>query len=120
MAATSKGITYPTSSDNIAPLETHFANLAQSVDNVLARCSGNVEFTGPAAADTSVSVPIAFSQPFTTAPKVVLTVVGTSTASTYVANVVGLVTTVGLTANVYRLNGTGADAGLKLTWMAFE
>lgn len=31
-ATTSKGIQYPTSGDNITPLETHFANLAESAD----------------------------------------------------------------------------------------
>jgi hypothetical protein len=35
MASTDKGIVYPTSGDNIAPLETHFASLAQSADDAI-------------------------------------------------------------------------------------
>lgn len=34
-ATTSRGIQYPTSGDNITPLETHFANLAESTDTAI-------------------------------------------------------------------------------------
>lgn len=120
MATTSKGIVYPTSSDNIAPLETHFAALASSVNTVLTRASGAQTFTGPAATAGIQSVAVSFPQAFTSAPKVTVTVQTTDALSAYAANVVGEPTVNGFTAMVYRLNGSGANAGLKLVWHAFE
>jgi hypothetical protein len=35
-------------------------------------------------------------------------------------NIVGSPTTTGFTAIAYRLNGSGANSGLKLVWHAFE
>jgi hypothetical protein len=120
MATTSKGIVYPTSSDNIAPLETHFSALASSVNTVLVRASGTTQFTGPAAAGGIQSVSVSFPSAFSTAPKVTATVQTTDALSGYAVNIVGAPTTTGFTAMVYRLNGSGANSGLNLVWHAFE
>lgn len=119
MAATSKGIVYPTSSDNIAPLETHFAALANSVNTVLVKCSGTQTFTGPAAVNDIQTVSVTFENGFTTAPKVTATVQMPNALSAYAVNIVGDPTTSGFTAAVIRLKGSGADPGLKLIWHAF-
>lgn len=120
MATTTKGIVYPTSSDNIAPLETHFAALAGSVNTVLTRASGSLQFAGPAATGGIQSVSVSFPSAFTNAPKVTATVQTTDALSAYAVNIVGDPTTTGFTAMVYRLNGSGANSGLKLVWHAFE
>lgn len=120
MATTTKGIVYPTSGDSIAPLETHFSALASSVNTVLTRASGAQTFTGPAATGGLQSVSVSFPSAFTTAPKVTATVQTTDALSAYAVNIVGDPTTSGFTAVVYRLNGSGANAGLKLIWHAFE
>ncbi len=126
MATTSKGIIYPTSSDNIAPLETHFANLASSVDTALGVVSasipatttaGSTSFTGPAAADTSVSVSVTFPSTFGSIPKVVATVQGAGSVSPYVVTIAGSPSTGGFSATVYRIAGTTAES-LVLNWMA--
>lgn len=120
MATTTKGIVYPTSSDSIAPLETHFSALASSVNTVLTRASGELQFTGPGSTDGIQSVSVSFPTAFTTAPKVTATVQTTDALTGYAVNIVGAPTTTGFTAMVYRLNGSGANSGLKLVWHAFE
>lgn len=120
MATTTKGIVYPTSSDSIAPLETHFSALAGSVNTVLTRASGELQFTGPAATGGIQSVSVSFPTAFTTAPKVTATIQTTDALSAYAVNIVGSPTTTGFTAIAYRLNGSGANSGLKLVWHAFE
>lgn len=120
MATTTKGIVYPTSGDSIAPLETHFSALASSVNTVLTRASGAQTFTGPVSTGGLQSVSVSFPSAFTNAPKVTATVQTTDALSAYAVNIVGDPTTSGFTAVVYRLNGSGANAGLKLIWHAFE
>lgn len=117
MANTFKGVTYPTSSDYIAPLETHFANLANTADNA-GILKGTSTFTGPAAADQSVNVNVTFSTAFPTAPTIIASVEGGSSTSAYAVTIVGAPTTTGFTANIYRLNGSTAQTGLKLNWFA--
>lgn len=116
MATTLKGVFYPTSSDNIAPLETHFANLANTADNV-GVISSTTNFTGPATAATSVNVVVTFATAFTTAPKVVAQVQGGSSTSNYVVTIAGAPTTTGFTAKVYKIDGSTADS-LSLVWYA--
>lgn len=116
MAITNKGIPYPTSSDNIAPLETWFANLAAKADNV-GIVSGSKDFTGPDATGSTVDVAVTFTNPLATAPVVTATVQGGSASSVYAVTILGAPTTTGFTARVYRLNGSAATA-LKLSWMA--
>lgn len=126
MATTSKGIVYPTSSDNIAPLETHFANLANSVDTALGTVSGSIpasvvagatSFTGPAAAAASVSVSVTFPTAFATIPKVVATVQGAGSVTPHVVTIAGSPSTGGFSATVYKISGTTAES-LVLNWMA--
>lgn len=116
MANTNKGITYPTSGDSIAPLETHFANLANTADNA-GVVSGNVDFTGPTAAGTPVTVNVSFATPLSSAPKVVLTVSGSAAANPYIATVYSAPTTTGFVAKVHCLSSVSAES-LKLTWFA--
>jgi len=123
MASTSKGIIYPTSGDNIAPLETHFANLANSVDTALSEVTGgagstiqtgSTPFTGPASVDTSVDVSVTFPTAFLTVPTIVVSAQGNSP---YAASIYGTPSLTGFVAKVYRLNGSSAES-LKLHWMA--
>lgn len=114
MAATSKNVYYPTSSDNIAPLETHFANLANSADNI-GIVSGTTAFTGPSATGGTVTVNVTFATALSAAPKVIASVRGG--ASSYVANVSGTPTTTGFSVTVYKLNNATAES-LNLDWFA--
>jgi len=117
MATTFKGIPYPTSSDNIAPLETHFANLADKADKA-GVVSAVQTFTGPAdAASSPATVTVTFSTAFPSAPKVIAAVQGSAAASPYVCNVYGEPTTTGFVVKVHRVSGSTAES-LKLVWMA--
>ena len=116
MASTTKGITYPTSGDSIAPLETHFANLADTADNT-GVLSGTVDFTGPTTAGTPVTVNGYFPVTFGSAPKIVLTVSGSAAANPYIATVYSTPTTTGFVAKVHCLSSVSAES-LKLTWFA--
>ena len=127
MATTTNGIIYPTSGDNIAPLETHFANLANSADDAIAAVealidtpvvSGSTSFTGPAASSSSVSVPVTFASALDSVPVVVATVQGSGSASTYVVTIAGTPTINGFTAKVWRVDGSTAETDLKLNWIA--
>lgn len=116
MATTFKGIPYPTSSDNIAPLETHFANLADKADKA-GIVSAVQTFTGPASTGATTTVTVTFATAFPTAPKIVAAVQGSAAASPYVCNVYGDPTTTGFVVKVYRVAGSTAES-LKLVWMA--
>jgi hypothetical protein len=118
MASTTKGVPYPTSSDNIAPLETHLANLAEGADNA-GILSGREQFIGPSDTGLTVSVNIVFDSPLKTDPVVTANVQAGPAASSYVAVVTARSTT-GFTVRVYRLNGSGADSNLFLHWMASD
>lgn len=119
MANTIKGITYPTSSDSIAPLETHFANLANSADNA-GVISGSFSFTGPANSTTPVNVVVPYGVTLSGNPVVVCNVRGGASASGYVVTISGAPTTTNFTARVHRLSGTGADSALFIDWMASD
>jgi hypothetical protein len=139
MAQTSKGITYPTSGDNIAPLETHFSALAgtanaaiivletdiDSVDTDLQSFktevgvipqSGKFALTGPTNTTTPVAVTINFSVPFAVAPTVVATVGSATAASAYFAGIHS-VTASQFQARIWRTTGTTAET-LALNWIA--
>ena len=127
MATTTLGIVYPTSSDSIAPLETHFANLASSADTAIAAVEAQIEtpaqigktpFTGPAASAASVSVPVTFTTSFATVPTVTAVVEGSGSVSTYIVTLAGSPTITGFTAKVYRVDGSTAETDLKLNWIA--
>lgn len=117
MANTFKGVTYPTSSDNIAPLETHFENLADSADNA-GIYSGKQLFTGPSATGSTVNVTVTFTETFPSAPKITATVQGGSGMSVYAVSIAGAPTTTGFVARVFRCNGTTAENDLQLVWNA--
>lgn len=127
MASTVLGITYPTSSDSIAPLETHFANLASSADDAIQEVIdsigsssqvGSTPFTGPASSGSSVSVDVTFDSAFTSVPTVVVSVQGSGSVSTYIATIAGSPTINGFTAKVWRVDGSTAETNLKLNWFA--
>jgi hypothetical protein len=124
MATTSKGIYYPTSSDNIAPLESHFAGLASSVDSALNKTKSGVTptFTGPAAVGSSVSpTTITFPTAFATSPAISATLFGGSSAVEAYTVVIHSVSTTGFTAKVFKTNGTStAETGLRVHWIAME
>lgn len=119
MNNTAKGVPYPTSSDNIAPLESHLATIAQGADNV-GVLSGIEPFTGPDPTGGTESVSVSFDG-VTLSNNAVVTcnVNAGASASSYIATITTTSTT-GFTAKVYRLNGTGADASLKLHWIASD
>jgi len=119
MTTTTKGISYPTSSDNIAPLESHFAALAATADRAAA-LTGSEGFTGHASTGSAVNVAVTFGVILAAVPKVVCTIEGSGSSSSYIATVVGPTTTTGFTAKVYRLDGSGADTSLKLIWFASD
>lgn len=115
MATTSKGIYYPTASDPVAPLQTVFANLAQSVDNELP-LSGTFSFSFTTNAATSQSVTPTFGVTLGAAPqKILCTIRG---ASPYAVTVTASSTT-GFTANVYRLSGTGTQT-INIVWAVMD
>jgi len=114
---TPKGISYPTSGDNIAPLETHFANLATTADN-LGVVSGVQTFNGPSATGGTVDVVVTYGQTFPIAPQVTATVEGHATSSVYASTVLGAPTTTGFTIRVFRCNGSTVENGLKVMWLA--
>ncbi len=116
MAVTNKGVTYPSSSDNIAPLETHFAQLAEDADNV-GVATGSYSFTGPSAAAGVVTVTVTFPTALSAAPKVICAVADSASASAYIANIYGTPTTTGFVAKVYKVSGSTAET-LNLTWFA--
>ena len=124
MATTSKGIYYPTSSDNIAPLQTHFSGLASSVDSALSKIKSGITntFTGPAAVATSITpTPITFATAFATVPAVTATLAGGSSAVEAYTVVIHTVSQSGFSAKVYKTNGTGtAESGLRVHWIAIE
>jgi predicted phage tail protein len=114
---TPKNISYPTSGDSIAPLETHFQNLAESADNV-GVISGVQTFNGPAATGGTVDVVVTFAQAFPIAPQITATVEGHATSSVYASTVLGTPSTTGFTIRVFRCNGTAVENGLKVMWLA--
>lgn len=114
MAITAKGITYPTSSSNIAPLETHFANLASTADNV-GIIAKKQAFTGPSSTGGTVNVTVTHS--FASAPLVVASVQGPSGSAAYSATILGDPTTSGFVVKVHKLSGSTAES-LNLVWHA--
>ena len=138
--STSKGIIYPTSGDSIAPLESHFSVLADSVNDALILTDtavigvdgdlqafkaevglvpqvGSFSFTGPTSTSTPVNITVTPpSGYFSTAPVVVATVSGSSTSSPYIA-VLHSITSVDFQARIWRTTGTTAES-LTLNWIA--
>lgn len=118
---TTKGVTYPTSSDNIAPLETHLQTLAQGADSVGVLSGSYSVDSGDVPQNTgdSQSVVISLGATMDSAPKVTCTVEGVSSSSNYSVMVVGPTTTTSFTAKIYRLSGSGADT-IKIIWHASD
>lgn len=123
MATTSKGIIYPTSGDNIAPLETHFANLANSTNTALNELSagagstiqtGKAVFTSPASSGSTVNVTVTYPTAFLSLPTISAVVQGNSA---YAVSIYGTPSLTGFVAKVYRLNESTSET-LTLHWMA--
>ena len=119
MATTNKGVYYPTSSDQITPLETVLANIADTADNV-GVISGEQLFTGPSATGSTVNVTVTFPFTFSTAPKVVAGVRAPTGTSVYAVTIVGTPSTTGFTARIFRCNGSTAETDLRLVWTASD
>ncbi len=117
MANTNKGITYPTSGDNIAPLETHFSNLADTADNA-GVVSGVASFTGPTAAASPVTVTITLPLTLSAVPKVTLTVGGSAGSNPYIATVYSTPTSSTIVAKVHCVSTIALAETLNLYWMA--
>jgi predicted secreted protein len=117
MANTNKGITYPTSGDNIAPLETHFANLADTADNAGA-ISGVVSFTGPTATGSPATVTVTLPVTLPSAPKVSLTVGGSAGSNPYIATVYSTPSTTQIVAKVHCVATIALAETLNLYWVA--
>jgi hypothetical protein len=115
---TPKGITFPTQSDNIAPLETHLATIAEGADQV-GILSGFHGLTGPDATGSTVGISVTFDYALAAAPVVTGTIQAGAGASSYIITIVDTSTT-GFNAKAYRLNGSGADSSLVLHWMASD
>jgi hypothetical protein len=142
MASTSKGIVYPTSGDNIAPLETHFSALASSVNTALISIDediteqgteietlqtaiGNIQkgrfssITGPQYRNSPKYVGvIPFSSRFDGVPVVTASVSSTlATTSGYVVTVFA-VTDLQFQARIWKINDTVEVETLTLNWIA--
>lgn len=117
MATTTKGITYPTSGDNIAPLETHFANLASSADNV-GVVSGVESITGPTAAGTPETITVTFPFEFATVPNITATIGGSAGSNPYIVTVYSTPTTTQFVVKVHCLSTITSAETLDLHWMA--
>lgn len=114
---TSRGLVYPTSGDNIAPLETVFATLATTADAAIPLI-GQESFTGPINTTTPSVLSVTFPSAFASAPIVVASIVGTSSSPGYVVTIYA-VTTTGFSARVARLSGTATTGeNLKLQYLA--
>lgn len=119
MATTTNGIYYPTSSDNIAPLESVFSVMADSIDAAVKTID-----SGQSSATTvgttvgnSNTVAITFSSTFASAPVVFGSVQMAATGSAYNVSFYGVSET-GCTAKVTRVAGTSNDGNLYVNWMA--
>ena len=117
MPNTPKGVYYPSSSDQIAPLHTILANIASTADNA-GMLTGEQLFTGPNATGETVTVTVTFASPLAAAPKIFTTVKGGTGASVYAVTVLGDPTVNGFSAKVFRCNGSTAETDLNLTWAA--
>lgn len=117
MATTTKGITYPTSGDNIAPLETHFANLASSADNT-GVISGVESITGPTAAASPVTVTVTFPFELDSAPNLTATIGGSAGSNPYIVTVYSTPSTTQFVVKVHCLSTIAVAETLNLYWMA--
>lgn len=116
MATTSKGIYYPSSSDQITPLESVLAGMAQSVNSAIPLSGSEaVTFSGTTAGATQ-SVTIGFGQSLPSAPALVqVTVKGpVSGSSAYVATVTNSTAT-DFTVLLYRANA-GSSQNINVVW----
>lgn len=117
MANTTKGITYPTSGDNIAPLETHFANLADTADNV-GVVSGVESITGPTAAASPVTITVSFPYTLDSVPNITATIGGSAGSNPYIVTVYSTPSTTQFVAKVHCLSTISSAETLNLYWMA--
>lgn len=117
MPTTNKGVYYPSSSDQISPLQTILGNIASTAD-AIGMVTGEQLFTGPNATGGTVTVNVSFPEALSAAPKVFATVKGGTGASVYAVTVLGDPTVNGFSAKVFRCNGSTAETNLKLTWAA--
>ena len=137
---TTRGITYPTSGDNIAPLETHFSALAGTADDAIGVVEelaeeietsvqalrddigyipqvGSFAFTGPSASATPAALTVTLpSGYFEAAPTVVATVAGGSSAKAYFP-VLHSITASQFQVRVWTTNATAGES-LTLQWIA--
>lgn len=127
MATTAKGIIYPTSSDSIAPLETHFANLANSADLAITNAipaevdlqQGSHSSTGPSAVSSwGAAQTVTFGSSFTSVPAVSVSVQTGTNTNAYLVQLIGTPTINGFTYRVYKVAGTASSETLFVNWIA--
>ncbi len=117
MANTTKGVTYPTSGDNIAPLETHFENLASTADNI-GVVSGVQSFTGPTAAATPATLTVTFPAELDSVPNLTATVGGSAGSYPYIVTIYSTPSTTQFVAKVHCISTIASAETLNLYWMA--
>ena len=119
MATTTNGIYYPTSSDNIAPLESVFSTMATSIDTAVKKIQSGTTtaITVGTTVGNSNTAAITFATAFAAAPSIVGSVQMTATGSAYTVNFFA-VTTTGCTAKITRVAGTSDDGNLFVNWIA--
>jgi hypothetical protein len=119
MATTTNGIYYPTSSDNIAPLESVFATMASSVDDAVKKIESgkSTAFTVGTTVGNSNTTAITFASAFATVPSIVGSVQMNATGSAYSVSF-HEVSETGCTAKVTRVAGTTNDGNLFVNWIA--
>lgn len=119
MATTANGIYYPTSSDNIAPLESVFSTMATSVDAAVKKIESDksTAFSVGTTVGNANTVAITFASAFATVPSIVGSVEMTAAGSAYSVSFHGASTT-GCTAKVTRVAGTTNDGNLFVNYIA--
>ena len=119
MATTTNGIYYPTSSDNIAPLESHFATMATSIDTAVKsiRAGRSSTFTVGTTVGNSNTTTITFSPAFSAAPYITGNVQMSASGSAYSVSF-HAVTATSAVAEVTRVTGTSSDGNLQVNWIA--
>lgn len=116
MSTTAKGIFYPSSTDQITPLESVFSTVATSIDSAIP-LSGTEVISFSATAGNTQSATVSFGETLPAAPdKIQVTIKGpVSGSSSYIATVTNSTTT-GFTVLIYRLGGSTGTQSINAVW----
>ena len=136
---TSKGILYPTSGDSIAPLETHFASLAQTADEAIVELetaleavdldlqtfksinsppgTGSFSFAAPTTTSTAINITVPFPVGYFSLPPIVVACFAGASDAAPCTLSVHTVTASQFQAKVVRVSGTSAQT-IAVNWIA--